>query len=62
MVPFYSMAELKQLTLILIQKRAHQIVEHAHHQTSHFVMSQNDHHFGRRHQFRLCFISPSLFF
>ena len=31
---------------ILIQKRAHQIVGHAYHQTAHFFMSQNDHHLG----------------
>ena len=31
---------------ILIQKRPHQIVEHAYHQTAHFFMSQNDHHLG----------------
>ena len=28
---------------ILIRKRAHQIIEHAYHQTAHFFMSQNDH-------------------
>ena len=31
---------------ILIQKRAHQIVEQAYHQTANFFMSQNDHHLG----------------
>ena len=31
---------------ILIQKRAHQIVEHAYQQTAYFFMSQNDHHLG----------------
>ena len=53
MVPFHAMAELKQTALakilmspILIRKRAHQIVEHAYHQTAHFFMSQNDHHLG----------------
>ena len=47
------MAALKQtaqakilMSQILIQKRAHQIVEHAYHQIAHFFMSQNDHHLG----------------
>ena len=47
------MAELKQtaqakilLSTILIQKRAHQIVEHIYHQTAHFFMSQNDDDLG----------------
>ena len=31
---------------ILIQKRAHQIVEHAYYQTAHSFMSQNDNHLG----------------
>ena len=31
---------------VLIRKRAHQIVEHAYHQTAGFFMSQNDHHLG----------------
>ena len=31
---------------IFIQKRPHQIVKHAHHQTAHFFMSQNDHPLG----------------
>ena len=45
------MTELKQtaqakilMSPILIRKRAHQIVEHAYHQTAHFFMIQNDHH------------------
>ena len=45
--PFHANAELKTKMLmspILIQKRAHQIVKHAYHQTAHFFMSQNDHH------------------
>ena len=53
MVPFYSMAELKQtaqakilMSPTLIRKRAHQIVEHAYHQTAHFFMRQNDYHLG----------------
>ena len=29
---------------ILIRKQAHQIIEHAYHQTADFFMSQNDHH------------------
>ena len=51
--PFHAMTELKQtaqakilMSPIIIQKRAHQIVEHAYHQTAHFFMSQNDHHLG----------------
>ena len=51
--PFYAKAELKQTALakilmspILMQKRAHQIVKHAYHQTACFFMSQNDHHLG----------------
>ena len=47
------MAESKQtvqtkilMSPILIQKRAHQIVEHAYHQTAHFFMSQNDDQLG----------------
>ena len=31
---------------ILIQKRAHQIVEHAYHHTARFFMGQNHHHLG----------------
>ena len=53
MVPFHAKIELKQtvqgkilISPILIQKRAHQIVEHAYHQTAHFFTSQNDHHLG----------------
>ena len=45
------MVELKQtapakilMSQILIRKRAHQIVEHAYHQTAYFFVSQNDHH------------------
>ena len=34
------------MSKILIRKRAHEIVEHAYHQTAHFFMSQNDHHLG----------------
>ena len=41
---------------ILIQKPASQIVEHVYHQTAHFFMSQNDHHFGDAINFD-CFIS-----
>ena len=51
--PFYAMAKLKQIaqakifmSQILMQKRAHQIVEHAYHQTAHFFMSQNNHYLG----------------
>ena len=53
MVPFHATAELKQtaqakilMSPKLIPKLAHQIVEHAHHQTVRFFMSQNDHHLG----------------
>ena len=49
--PFHAKAELMQtaqakisMSPILIQKRAHQIVEHAYHQTALFSMNQNDHH------------------
>ena len=51
--PFHAKAELKQtaraeflMSPILIQKRAHQIVEHAYYHTAHFFLSQNDHHLG----------------
>ena len=51
--PFHAIAKLKQtvqtkilMSQILIRKRAHQIVEHAYHQTAHLFMSQNDHHLG----------------
>ena len=51
--PFHAKAELKQtaqakilMSPILIRKRAHQIVEHAYHQTAHFFISQNDEHLG----------------
>ena len=44
MTPFHAEAELKQtgqakivMSPILIRKRAHQIVEHAYHQTAHFL-------------------------
>ena len=57
------MAELKQtaqaiilMSPILIQKRAHQIVEHAYHQTAYFFMSQNDHHSGDTINFN--YVSP----
>ena len=47
------MVELKQIAQakilmfpVLIRKRAHQIVEHAYHQTAHFFMTQNDHHWA----------------
>ena len=53
MTPFHAKTELKQTALakilmspILIQKRAHQIVEHANHQTAYFFTSQNDHRLG----------------
>ena len=51
--PFHAKAELKQtaqakilMSPILIRKRAHQIVEHAYHQTAYFFMGQNDHQLG----------------
>ena len=34
------------MSTVLIRKRAHQIVEHAYHQTARFFISQNDHHLG----------------
>ena len=47
------MTELKQtaqvkilISPILMQRRVHQTVEHAYHQTAHFFMNQNDHHLG----------------
>ena len=59
------MAELKQtarakilMSPILIRKRAHQVVEHADHQTAHFFMNQNDHHLGDAINFDY-FSSPS---
>ena len=36
----------KNFNVILIRKQAHQIVEHAYHQTAYFFMSQNDHPLG----------------
>ena len=52
------MAELKQtaqknilMTPILMQKRAHQIIEHAYRQTALFFMDQKRPPFRRRHQF-----------
>ena len=51
--PFHAKAKLKQtaqakilISPISIGKRAHQIAQHAYHQTAHFFMSQNDHHSG----------------
>ena len=62
------MAELKQIAQakflmlpVLIQKRAHQIVEHAYHQTAHFFMSQNDHHLGDAINFSYIFSPPTLY-
>ena len=46
------------MSQILIQKRAHQIVEHAYHQTADFFMSQNDHHLGYANNFEYV-LSPS---
>ena len=50
---FDAKAELKQtaqakilMSTVLIRKMAHQIVEHAYHQTARFFISQNDHHLG----------------
>ena len=34
------------MSLILIQKQARQIAEHAYHQRANFFMNQNDHHLG----------------
>ena len=59
------MAELKQaakakisMSQILIQKRAHQIVKHGHHQTAHFFMGQNDYHLGDAVSFNYVSSSP----
>ena len=53
MAPFHAKVELKHtaqakilMSPILIRKRAHQIVEHAYHQTAYFFISQSDHHLG----------------
>ena len=56
MALFHAKAELKQgikaaqakilMSPLLLRKRAHQIVEHAYHQTANFLMGQNDHHLG----------------
>ena len=53
MALLHAKVELKQtaqakilMLLILIQKRAHQIIEHAYHLTDHFFMSPNDYHLG----------------
>ena len=53
MTAFHAMADLKQtaqakilMSPISIRKRAHQIVEHAYHQRTHFIVSQSDHHLG----------------
>ena len=62
------MAELKQTALakilmspILIQKQAHQIVEHAYDLTVHFFMSQNHHHLGAAINFDyVSFLPPPL--
>ena len=66
-VPFHAKAELKQTALakilmspILIRNRAHQIVEHAYHQTAHFFMSQNDHHLGDAINFDYVLSPPPL--
>ena len=45
----------------LIQKRAHQVVEQAYHQTAHFFMSQNDYHLGDAINFDCVSSLPSLF-
>ena len=62
--PFHAKAELKQtaqakilMSPVLIRKRAHQIVEHAYHQTAHFLWVETT-TFVLCHQFSLCFISP----
>ena len=51
--PFSCYGRIKQtaqaktlMSPILIQKWAHQIVEHAYHHTAHFFMDQNDHHWA----------------
>ena len=56
--PFHAKAKLKQtaqakilVSPILIRKRAHQIVQHAYHQTAHFFCESKRPTFGRRHQF-----------
>ena len=57
MATFHAKAKLKQtaqakilMSQILIRKRAHQIVEHAYHQTANFLMSRKRPRFERRHQ------------
>ena len=69
MVLFHAKAELKQrvqakilMSPILIQKRDHQIVEHAYHQTAYFFMSQNDHHLGDAINFDYVSSTPPLLF
>ena len=64
--PFHAKTELKQtaqakilMSPILIRKRAHQIVEHAYHQTAHFLMSQNDHHLGESSILIMFHLPPS---
>ena len=46
------------MSVILMRKRAHEIVEHAYHQTAHFFMSQNDHHLGETINFDYVSSSP----
>ena len=69
MVSFHAKAELKQtaqekilMSPILIRKRAHQIVEHAYHQTVYFFMSQNNHHLGDAINFDYISSPPPLLF
>ena len=69
MTLFHAKAELKQtaqakilMSQILMRKQAHQIVEHAYHQTAHFFMSQNDHYLGYVINFDNVLSPPSLLF
>ena len=67
MAPLNALAELKQtaqakiiVSQILIQKRAHQIVEHVFHHIAHVFNYQNDHHLGDAIHFD--YVSPPLHF
>ena len=50
------------MSSILMQKRAHQIVEHAYHQTADFLMSQNGHYLGDAINFDYASPPPALLF
>ena len=46
------------MSQMLIRKLAHQIVEHAYHQTALFFVGQNDHHLGDVINFDYCSPPP----